>query len=65
MDARVCRAMGYYTPPGNKRQRAPAHRETLLVQTASHAQQWGELALVTLLGAEGLWTVPALTRENV
>ena len=34
--------------------------ETLLAPTATHAQQWGELALVTLAGVPGLWTITAL-----
>lgn len=38
--------------------------ETLSADTASHAQQWGEFALVTLSGIEGMWTVSALTREQ-
>ena len=29
--------------------------------TATHAQQWGEFALVTLVGVEGLWTISGLT----
>ena len=35
--------------------------ETLSAQTATYAQQWGDLALVTLVGVEGHWTITALT----
>ena len=38
--------------------------ETISAPTATHAQQWGELALVTLLGVAGLWTISAL-RPNL
>jgi len=34
--------------------------ETISAPTATHAQQWGDLALVTLSGVTGLWTVGAL-----
>ena len=34
--------------------------ETLSAQTAGQAQQWGDLALVTLSGAPGYWTISAL-----
>ena len=34
--------------------------ETLSAETATHAQQWGDLALVTLSGVEGMWTIAAL-----
>ena len=33
------------------------HLETT---TASHAQQWGDLALLTLKGVPGLWTIAAI-----
>jgi hypothetical protein len=35
--------------------------ETLSAETATHAQQWGDFALVTLAGIEGIWTVGALS----
>ncbi len=35
--------------------------QTITAETATHAQQWGELALVTLAGVEGIWTTGALT----
>ena len=35
-------------------------RETLSAETATHAQQWGDIALVTLVGVQGLWTTGAL-----
>lgn len=34
--------------------------ETLSAETATYAQQWGDIALVTLAGVEGLWTTRAL-----
>jgi len=34
--------------------------ETISAPTATHAQQWGDLALVTLSGVPGLWTISAL-----
>jgi hypothetical protein len=34
--------------------------KTISAPTASPAQQWGDLALVTLSGVPGVWTVGAL-----
>jgi hypothetical protein len=34
--------------------------ETVTDLTATDAQQWGELALVTLVGVEGMWTTSVL-----
>jgi len=34
--------------------------ETISAPTATHAQQWGDFALVTLAGVPGLWTISAL-----
>ena len=34
--------------------------ETLSAETATHAQQWGDLALLTLAGVEGKWSIAAL-----
>ena len=39
--------------------------ETIAAQTATHAQLWGELALVTLVGVEGLWTTSALYADKL
>ena len=33
---------------------------TITAPTATHAQQWGELALLTPVGVEGIWTTSAL-----
>jgi hypothetical protein len=38
--------------------------ETLSTTTATHAQQWGDFALVTLSGIPGCWTISALTVEE-
>jgi hypothetical protein len=34
--------------------------ETLAGETATHAQQWGDIALLTLAGVDGQWTTSAL-----
>jgi hypothetical protein len=34
--------------------------ETLSAETATYAQQWGDVALVTLVGIPDLWTISAL-----
>ncbi len=34
----------------------PRNRETIAAPTETHAQQWGELALVTLVGVEKMLT---------
>jgi hypothetical protein len=46
----------------------PRSGDTITTHTATHAQQWGELALVTLVGVEGVWTISVLspaTRSDI
>jgi hypothetical protein len=48
-------------PKGTRVSLSMRNGETLSVETATPAQQWGEFALVTLVGVEGLWTLRALS----
>jgi hypothetical protein len=48
------------THKGHARQRYPAKRRDDIGLDGGHAQQWGDLGLVTLKGVEGLWTTSAL-----
>jgi hypothetical protein len=42
------------------RVRVISHGVQVETTTASHAQQWGDLALLTLSGVPGVWTINAV-----
>jgi hypothetical protein len=48
-------------PIGNSCQRDPAQRRDDYSPDGNRAQQWGELALVSFVGVEGMWTIGVLS----
>jgi hypothetical protein len=47
-------------PPGTLVQVELRHGESFVAETATYAQQWGRLAILTLRDRPGLWTASVL-----
>jgi hypothetical protein len=64
MDRQSAEQWNTHHPKGTRVSVRLRSGETVAAETATHAQQWGEFALVTLAGVDGLWTTGALTLDH-